>query len=404
VEIPREDTSSSALTPTSTECLAVIPAPSATGLLAAEMAGMPVLAHAIAATRAASRITRIVVATDGEELAAIGHAQGVEVVRQPLAQADRALGYTLQLLREDAYAPAIVVLVSPSAPLTTPVDINGAIEALERCGAGHSFTATPITGSLWRRHESARDASGASSVAARHDEPELLYEETGAVHALDAAQFVEVGHRYCGKAAMHIVPRERRLEVQSPRDLALAEAGLRALPRASVATDRLPARVEALVLDFDGVLTDNRVLVTDDGHEAVLCNRGDGMGLGLLQAKGIKLLFLSKERNPVVSRRAEKLRIECLQAIDDKPTALRRWAADNHVDLANAVFIGNDINDVGCMQIVGCAACPADSHPTALAAAQLVLTKNGGEGAVRELCDLLLAHPSAASPLSEAPG
>ena len=102
----------------------------------------------------------------------------------------------------------------------------------------------------------------------------------------------------------------------------------------------LPDRAAALILDFDGVPTDNRVLVTADGHEAVFCSRGAGLGLGILQAAGIKLLLLSKKRNPVVSRRAEKLRIECLQAVDDKPTALRRWAAEHGLALARAIFVG----------------------------------------------------------------
>ncbi len=110
----------------------------------------------------------------------------------------------------------------------------------------------------------------------------------------------------------------------------------------------------------------------------------------LSRARGITQPIILTD-DAVASRRAEKLRIECLQTIDDKPAALRRWASDN------------DVNDVDYMQIVGCAACPADSHPTALAAAQLVFEKAGGHGAVRELCGLLLAHRSAAATPVEAP-
>lgn len=148
----------------------------------------------------------------------------------------------------------------------------------------------------------------------------------------------------------------------------------------------------AVVFDFDGVFTDNRVLVTDDGHEAVMCNRGDGMGLELVRDAGIPLWILSKERNPVVARRAEKLKLDYLQAIDDKPTALRQWAAERHIDLEHTIYVGNDVNDVACMELVGFAACPSDSHPSALAVADLVLSRPGGHGAVRELCDLILAQ------------
>jgi len=156
----------------------------------------------------------------------------------------------------------------------------------------------------------------------------------------------------------------------------------------------LPSPVEAVVFDFDGVFTDNRVIVTDDGHEAVVCNRGDGMGLELLRDSGIALWILSKERNPVVARRAEKLKLDYLQAIDDKPTALREWAVERNIDLERTIYVGNDINDVACMELVGFSACPADSHDSALEVADLVLRRAGGDGAVRELCDLVLAHQS----------
>lgn len=154
----------------------------------------------------------------------------------------------------------------------------------------------------------------------------------------------------------------------------------------------LPNPVDAVVFDFDGVFTDNRVIVHDDGHEAVICNRGDGMGLELLRDAGVPLWILSKERNQVVARRAEKLELECLHAVDDKPAALRAWAAEKGVDLARTIYVGNDVNDVDCMKLVGFSACPSDSHDSALSVADLVLTRAGGHGAVRELCDLVLAR------------
>jgi len=158
----------------------------------------------------------------------------------------------------------------------------------------------------------------------------------------------------------------------------------------------LPNSVAAVVFDFDGVFTDNRVIVFDDGHEAVICNRGDGLGLEMLRDAGVRLWVLSKERNPVVARRTEKLGLDCLHAVDDKPSALRSWADDNGVDLQCTIYVGNDVNDVGCMQLVGFAACPSDAHDRARAVADLVLSRAGGHGAVRELCDLLLARFAAA--------
>lgn len=116
------------------------------------------------------------------------------------------------------------------------------------------------------------------------------------------------------------------------------------------------------------------------------------MGIGLLRAAGVPMLILSKERNPVVSARARKLSLECLQGIDDKLPALREWAGARRIDLDRAIYVGNDVNDVAVMRAVGFPVCPSDAHESARSAARMVLEHEGGRGAVRELCDLLLAR------------
>jgi N-acylneuraminate cytidylyltransferase len=151
-----------------------------------------------------------------------------------------------------------------------------------------------------------------------------------------------------------------------------------------------PKPIELLVFDFDGVFTDNRVLVLEDGREAAWCNRGDGMGLSLLRATGLPIVVLSTEENPIVQARCRKLRLECRHALADKRAALVDLAREQHLDLSRVVYVGNDVNDLGCMDAAGFAVAVADAHPEVLARADFVLTLRGGKGAVRELCDLLL--------------
>jgi YrbI family 3-deoxy-D-manno-octulosonate 8-phosphate phosphatase len=177
--------------------------------------------------------------------------------------------------------------------------------------------------------------------------------------------------------------------VETARDLAQAEAAYRELDTRTRAS-RLPSPVAALVMDFDGVLTDDGVILNQDGVESVRCDRGDGLGIGFVKQRGIPLLILSKERNPVVSARARKLQIECLQGVDDKLTRLEAWAAEHAIDLDHTVYVGNDVNDLACMARVGCAAAPRDAHPKALRAAAIILDADGGHGAVRELCDMIV--------------
>ena len=149
--------------------------------------------------------------------------------------------------------------------------------------------------------------------------------------------------------------------------------------------------IKAIAFDFDGVFTDNRVYVTQTCEEAVVCDRSDGMGISMLRKAGIPLIIISTEKNPVVSVRAAKLNIDVLQGIENKLPVLNQWAAENQLSVGQVAFIGNDINDVDCLNAAGVGIAVADAYPVAVDAADFVLTKKGGEGAVREIADLWLS-------------
>ena len=152
------------------------------------------------------------------------------------------------------------------------------------------------------------------------------------------------------------------------------------------------ASVTFVVFDFDGVMTDNRVLVAEDGRESVFCSRADGLGVQLLDRAGVGCLILSTETNPVVSARAAKLGVDCVQGlgVDGKGGALRRIIGGRGLDPAAVAYVGNDVNDVECLGLVGVPICVADAWPAARRAARYVTARRGGDGAVREVCDLLL--------------
>ena len=152
------------------------------------------------------------------------------------------------------------------------------------------------------------------------------------------------------------------------------------------------ANIRLLVLDFDGVLTDNRVWVFEDGREAVACNRSDGLGLSLLKRGHIDVIVLSTETNPVVSARCQKLGLDCFQGLQDKAVVLQDLVAERGLDMSQVAYVGNDVNDLECLHLAGYSIVVADAHPTMFDEADLVLNKKGGQGAVRELCDMLLAQ------------
>lgn len=158
------------------------------------------------------------------------------------------------------------------------------------------------------------------------------------------------------------------------------------------------ARVRAVIFDFDGVMTDNTVIVDQHGVESVVCSRGDGLGLGHLREAGVLVGVLSKEQNPVVAARCRKLQLPCRQGVDDKLPALQAWLAELGVGREEAAYVGNDVNDLACLEWVGVPVVVADAEPQVLAGAAIVTTRPGGRGAVRDVCEWLIAARGAARP------
>jgi YrbI family 3-deoxy-D-manno-octulosonate 8-phosphate phosphatase len=152
--------------------------------------------------------------------------------------------------------------------------------------------------------------------------------------------------------------------------------------------------IRLLVLDFDGVMTDNRTLVDEDGREAVWVHRGDGWGIARLREIGLPVVVLSTETNPVVTARCRKLRIDSIQGCDDKLTALMQLASECDVDRESVAYVGNDVNDLSCLQWVGFPIAVADAETEVRATAKRITSKAGGWGAVREIADWILAARS----------
>lgn len=159
------------------------------------------------------------------------------------------------------------------------------------------------------------------------------------------------------------------------------------LPRSAALRKRLRA-IRLVAFDFDGVFTDNRVWISEDGQESVCCTRADGIGLRKLDAMNIASIIVSTEVNPVVTARARKLGISVHQAVSDKVAALRGVASALNITLAETAFVGNDVNDEPALRAVGLPMVVADSHPDVHRLAVYRTRTPGGQGAVREICDL----------------
>lgn len=378
------------------EVVAVIPARGGSkgvpGKNLRRVGGIPLIGRAVCAARAAASIQRVVVSTDDAEIAAVAREWGAEVVDRPAdlagdaASSELALLHTLDALRARGVETEILVFVQATSPFIDPADLDDAVGRVAAGSEDVVFSAVESWGFLWRH--GADGMTGINHDPARRPRrqeraPEYL--ETGAFYVLDAAGFRVAKHRFFGRTGVALVEERHALEIDTAEQLRLANA-IAPLVSPAAALD-----VDALVTDFDGVHTDDSVIVGQDGSEFVTVTRGDGMGIALLRQAGVPLLILSTETNAVVGARAAKLGVEVRQGVADKAAVLRAWSQARSLDLDRVAYLGNDVNDLACLELVGWPLAVPDAHPRVLAAARLVLGSPGGRGAVREAAERILA-------------
>ena len=149
--------------------------------------------------------------------------------------------------------------------------------------------------------------------------------------------------------------------------------------------------IQLIIYDFDGVMTNNTVILSEEGIESVIVNRSDGYGVRMIKEElGITQIIISTEKNSAVRKRAEKLGIDVMYGVEDKTVALKEYCEKNLFDFNNgALFIGNDLNDYKAMKLCKYCMCPCDAEPEIIKISDKVLNKGGGEGIARELYRLL---------------
>ena len=354
--------------------------------------GVPLVVRAVRAARAAE-IDLVVVSTDDDEIAEVTAAAGARIVRRPAeiagdtATSESAVLHALDELAADGLDIGVVAFLQATSPFIPPEGVRDAVAAVRAGRCDSVFSAYETYGFVWRRTAdgTAEGVNHAASHRPRRQDREPHYLETGAFYVFDAAGFRTARHRFFGRVGIALVPEGTAIEIDDAEQLAMASA---LAPLVDTPT-RIPAR--AVVTDFDGVHTDDTALIDQDGRELVRVSRSDGMGASLLRRAGIPLLILSTETNPVVRARAAKLHAPVRHGVADKAAALRDWAGQLGIALADIAYLGNDVNDLPAMALVGWPVAVADAHPQVRARARVVLEHTGGSGAVRELVDRVLA-------------
>jgi N-acylneuraminate cytidylyltransferase len=403
-----------------TEVLAIIPARGGSKGIPRKnirnFAGYPLLAYSIAAGLQAKNVTRLIVSTDDEQIAAVAREFGagtpfmrpVELARDDttdLLVFQHALAW---LAEHEGYKPELVVQLRPTSPIRPRDCVDDAVKTLLAHPDADSVRGVVPAGQnphkMWRI--SGEDGAmtpllEVAGITEPYNAPRQslppIYWQTGQVDAIRVGTILRNVSMTGDKVYPLVIDPRFSVDIDNLADWARYEALVYSGSLDMVLPGRrprpMPPKIEMIVSDFDGVITDNRVWTDQDGNETVVASRSDSMHIRELRERGIEVVILSSEPNPVVKARAGKMGdVEAVHGIDirGKGQALRQLLSEKKVDAACVVYVGNDLNDLPCFDIAGWAVAVADAYPPVLRAADWVLASPGGHGALRELCDMIL--------------
>ncbi|MHC1771549.1 MAG: HAD hydrolase family protein [Flexilinea sp.] len=400
------------------EVLAIIPARGGSkgipGKNIRNFAGYPLISYSIAAAKQSKLVTRVIVSTDDSEIASVARAWGAETpfLRPSEFAADHSLDlpvfrHALQWLAEnEGYKPDIVVQLRPTSPIRPLTMVDDAVQLLIDHPEADSVRGVVPSNEnpfkMWRIDPVTGTMSGLINIegieepynAPRQVLP-VTYWQTGHIDAIRPEHTFMAADSMSGKVILPLmVDPSFTVDIDTLADWVRYETlvynGKLDMVNPGKQRRRLPEKTSLLVMDFDGVFTDDRVYVNENGLEMVACSRSDGMGIELLKKSGVNVTVISSEVNPVVARRCEKLGIDVYHGITNKAAILADYLKENNINPEETVYIGNDVNDIQCFPIVRCAVVPADANPKAKALADIILSRNGGFGAIRELCEMIL--------------
>lgn len=403
---------------TKPEVLAIIPARGGSKGIPRKnirlFAGHPLIAYSIAAGLQAATVTRVIVSTDDEAIADVARSHGAETpfLRPVELAGDHTLDLPVfqhaltWLAEKENYHPDIIVHLRPTTPIRPPDLVDKTVHLLlAHPGADSVRGLTPTRQNpfkMWLMDDQEKPIRPLVEVPGI-DEPynaprqvlPTAYAHTGLIDAMRPATLLE--HKsMTGRTILPIlIDQAYDADLDTPDDWRRSEQSiLRGGPKMvwpGQPPRSMPEKVKLLILDFDGVLTDNRVWVDETGRELVAANRSDSLGINMLREAGVETLVISKETNPVVAARCRKMDIACIQGENDKQTAVRNVITERRIDPTQVVYLGNDVNDLPCFPLVGWAVAVADAMPQVACKADYVLSKPGGHAAVRELCGLIMA-------------
>lgn len=284
-----------------------------------------------------------------------------------------------------------IVLIQATSPLLVSADLDRGFETFNEEGTDSVLSVVRQKRFHWGNDENgfAHPTNYDVFHRPRRQEFDGYMVENGAFYISSKAGLIANQNRVWGNIKAVEMNEDTFFEIDEPSDWVIIEALMK--KNGITAPSDIP-EIKMFLTDCDGCLTDAGMYYSEHGDELKKFNTKDGMGFALLRKAGIVTGIVTSENVDLNRRRAEKLKLDILEAgCKDKVAALNRICAERGISPENVAYVGDDINDLGVIQMVGYGCAPADAMPQIKAAAKYVTTAKGGEGVIREVVEKILA-------------
>ena len=367
--------------------------------------GKPLVYWTVKAACGCKYIDKVYVATDSGVIketvegfkaeAEAGAFDKAEVIgRSAESASDTASTEFAMLEFADRYDFDNIVLIQATSPLLQASDLDRGFKAFNEEGVDSVLSVVPQK----RFHWGTDDRGLAHPInydvfhRPRRQDFDGYLVENGAFYISSKANLIKSQNRVSGNIKAVEMSEDTFFEIDEPSDWVIIEALMK--KNGIKADERIP-EIKLFLTDCDGCLTDGGMYYSENGDELKKFHTRDGMGFALLQKKGILTGIITGENVDLNRRRAEKLKLDILETgCKDKVAAVQRICKEKQIALANVCFIGDDINDVELLKLVGFGCAPSDAMPQAKDAASYVTKTKGGEGVIREVADLICSAHS----------
>ena len=357
--------------------------------------GKPLITWTLEQANESKYIDDIYVSTDCDLIADVSEKSGVEVFNETKdisgdkSSSELAILHLLDTYQNKSYPKKIdiAVFLQCTSPLRLNHDIDNSIEKFYTGSYDSLMSVTQIDDlTIWSKTDNILKSINFDykNRGMRQNRPENFI-ENGSIYLFTPSIIRNNTNRLGGKIGLYQMKFWQTWELDSNKEIDLIEYYLNKFIINNKSHQISVQNVKLVALDFDGVLTDNKVLIDQEGKESAFANRADGLIISKLKQANLKIVVISTEKNPIVKHRCNKLGVQCHYGIDNKSLELKKICNEYKIDLKNVVFVGNDLNDKEVMKIVGYPICPSDAHEEIKNISSIILKTAGGDGILREL-------------------